>query len=279
MTLQTADEVFSFFDLSEEHWKSTDPTSSFGFRGQGSSAWDLSPSAFRKSRELKNIDQILAEHLLIDHFYRETSAQGIFHSTARLPSRDEIVSGLRVSTMSQGLEDSVWPTVECYEIIALAQHYGLPTRLLDISNNPLVALYFAVTDSVCATTEEEMAVYFFKTDNRKLIRTKSDHRNTFQNVKRYQLVNAPSFFNEYIRAQKGFFLGYFEDHLKATDLFTPLPLEECLGNELTKVLIPGNRRVEIQQGLAKRFVDERTIFPGLSGIVSYLKREMKSQGI
>lgn len=41
-------------------------------------------------------------------------------------------------------EESIWPDPEFYELISLAQHYGIPTRALDWSYDYNVSLYFTV---------------------------------------------------------------------------------------------------------------------------------------
>jgi hypothetical protein len=51
--------------------------------------------------------------------------------------------------------------VNDWEWVALAQHHGLPTRLLDWTRNPLVALYFACQGA----HDEDGAVYFAKRAN------------------------------------------------------------------------------------------------------------------
>ena len=52
-------------------------------------------------------------------------------------------------------EKEVWLPEELWEIAALAQHYGLPTRLLDWSSDLYVALYFATQQALYETSKTE----------------------------------------------------------------------------------------------------------------------------
>lgn len=53
-----------------------------------------------------------------------------------------------------------WPEHEFYEIISLAQHYGIPTRALDWSYDYKVALYFAVED-ILENNDDDCVLWAF----------------------------------------------------------------------------------------------------------------------
>ena len=75
------------------------------FRGQKNSAWEVRPNIFRE-------DILASEHILIERAQRQNPVE--FRGCANN-----------------------------FEILTKLQHYGLGTRLLDVTLNPLVALYFA----------------------------------------------------------------------------------------------------------------------------------------
>jgi hypothetical protein len=128
------------------------------YRGQGDSAWDLQPSAFRKLPQFdygrgpyqpkpKHREQIEQEALLVRLFVSGINEQG-----GELPS--EAAFGLtnwneidRIVEAAAAEDDrernTIWPPPHLLPLFALGQHYGLPTRLLDWSERGRVAAYFA----------------------------------------------------------------------------------------------------------------------------------------
>lgn len=82
------------------------------FRGQSNKEFELTPSLGRGRRTPGDISIFNEERQLIE-------------------------------TTKYKLPDIFNNNLSPIELLALLQHYGIPTRLLDITENPLVALYFA----------------------------------------------------------------------------------------------------------------------------------------
>jgi len=74
----------------------------------------------------------------------------------------------------------ILPKVNDWERATIAQHYGVPTRLLDWSENPLVGLYFALNDNNCDNKDGVIWVFEDKTVVNKDVASLYDSESPYQ---------------------------------------------------------------------------------------------------
>jgi hypothetical protein len=282
------------------------------FRGERSNNSDfkLIPSILRKNNtvltppniiefpksqwynEMSGEKYLLHEFQALKHFYQTANQNGMNLPTVKIFEEDKIMK------TEKDLKDSLdkWLPDELSEIAGIAQHFGIPTRLLDWTFNPLTACYFAVSSAVenyyyhlrTKKNKKPKNEFYEFNSNEKIVvwalnvaALKSDFSSDGNfNIK---IVTPPYSRNPNLKAQNGLFT-HVQFDINNTDLFTDrTPLDQLLGYSkkkrifLTKHLIPISESNRILQRLVKLNHSASKLYPGFDGVTKEIRqREIRT---
>jgi hypothetical protein len=162
------------------------------------------------------------------------------------------------------------------EVYFMAQHYGMPTRLLDWTTNPLAALFFAVKD-----LEESKDGELLVMDAPRLLPKEPDAPRGIMTMRHPYAVDAigVSFWRQPKQPRKALILPIRPDNQSGrigqqSSCFT-LHMHEaevCKNPTLERIKVPGNTKGSILDELRKLNIDEFTIYNDLDHLAKEIRR-------
>ncbi len=175
--------------------------------------------------------------------------------------------------------------------ISLGQHHGLPTRFLDWTFSPNVALHF-LTDDISTFNKDGIiwVVDFVEIKNH--MPTDLQNKLTKQNTLSFTSVELKDYIGNSIEDIE----NYSNNNGDALLFFEPPSIDDRIVNQFalfsfmlnpntdklkwlqqfphlyTKIIIPSSLKWEIRDKLDQSNITERIIYPGLDGISKWLSR-------
>lgn len=250
----------------------------FIYRGHGDYRYTILPGIFRSKNGPEGIEAYsLFEHNILQDFISETC---------------------RYEPKISENDIGAW--------LEIAQHFGVPTRLLDFTENPLVALYFACSDAitanatVCLINEPEYNRKFFgmyravqaTESNYNVNRIITDEiisQDFAQHVGLGQYIQWPWIYKPHYREermnmQQSVFMLWGADRRPLEQFMAPddYIVDENVQNSacgvIGKIQIKHEDKEKILRQLALCGINEKYIYPGIDGIGRYINKKYLFKG-
>ena len=204
---ESAEGFLSRVRLANELWAG--PEGKWGFRGQADASWHLRASAFRSdfrdrlfmpyenSQLPPEAQQAFAELQVFLEFFRAADSIGL-----HVPGSDYLL-GVEFEQQAERFNGRNWPFPQIVAGLAIAQHHGIPTRLLDFSMSPAVAAFFAASSRMEGDDFQDNRFSVWALN---LLFTRNAWPTPRFNNRWLEIVQVPTAENLFLNRQRGFFI-------------------------------------------------------------------------
>ena len=203
--------------------------------------------------------------------------ENLTSSLARLGNETEAIERPLLRHFRKYAARDAVPVDSTWNWLALAQHHGLPTRLLDWTYSPYVALHFATArpegDGAVGMADYVRAHELAPKKLREQLERES------ANVFTTEMIGAVADDLDDLAALGDFVVFVeppsFDERIVNQYALFSLPSRPALSLDaelLRKIVIPAELKWEVRDKLDQANVTERVLFPGLDGLSRWLAR-------
>lgn len=150
-----------------------------------------------------------------------------------------------------------------WDWLALAQHHGMATRLLDWTENPLIALWFSMATELKDT--DYAVVWGFKVPDQDIVAS-TDEMNSFEEG--ITKVFKPNHITRRITAQFGWFTIHKPNREKQ---FIPFEENKDYGGSLFKIMIKHSCFAECKKRLHNYGINSASMYPDIDGLAKHVE--------